>query len=160
MNRIDPKTYLIHNDKEIKGFFGDYRWLSNFHSCEVWYEGLSYPSSENAYQSAKIYREWRQQFSFCSPSESKRLWKQESYFSHRLYSSEEWNSVKYDIMSSIVFEKFYRNKDIRQKLIDTGGKYLEETNDWGDIWYGVDYKTGTGLNNLGKILMKVRQFWQ
>jgi predicted NAD-dependent protein-ADP-ribosyltransferase YbiA (DUF1768 family) len=32
---------------------------------------------------------------------------------------------------------------------------LEERNNWGDIWWGVNIN-GEGENNLGKILMKVR----
>ena len=49
----DWKIYSIHDDKQIKGFFGNYSWLSNFYECSVWFEGGSYPSSENAYQAAK-----------------------------------------------------------------------------------------------------------
>ena len=41
------------------------------------------------------------------------------------------------------------------RLIDTAGLYLEETNDWGDQFWGVD---GTGLNMLGHTLMFVRDF--
>ena len=61
-------------------------------------------------------------------------------------------------MSSIVFEKFYRNKELRKKLLETGDRYLEETNWWGDdFWGGCN---GEGRNELGKILMKVRDFWK
>ena len=52
--------------------------------------------------------------------------------------------------------KFYRNLDIREKLLATGDKYLEEKNFWNDVFWGVDYKKG-GENKLGKILMKVRE---
>ena len=61
-------------------------------------------------------------------------------------------------MSSIVFEKFYRNKELRKKLLETGDRYLEETNWWGDDFWGVC--NGEGRNELGKILMKVRDFWK
>jgi hypothetical protein len=33
----------------IKGFLGEYSFLSNFYLCPVYYEGLVYPSSENAF---------------------------------------------------------------------------------------------------------------
>jgi predicted NAD-dependent protein-ADP-ribosyltransferase YbiA (DUF1768 family) len=29
------------------------RWLSNFYPCTIEYEGITYPSSEHAYQAAK-----------------------------------------------------------------------------------------------------------
>jgi len=63
-------------------------------------------------------------------------------------------------MSRLVFEKFLVDKVLRAKLLETGGKYIEETNWWGDCIYGVDYKTGLGENKLGRILMGVRAFWQ
>ena len=62
-------------------------------------------------------------------------------------------------MVAIVFDKFLRNKDLRQKLLDTSERYLEELNNWGDTFWGVDINKG-GQNNLGKILMKTREFWK
>ncbi len=62
-------------------------------------------------------------------------------------------------MSSIVFDKFCRSFYLRNRLLETGDKYLEETNHWSDSYWGVDIKKG-GKNNLGKILMKVRDFWK
>lgn len=153
----DWKLYAVHDDKNIKGFFGDYSWLSNFHKCQVWFEGGLYPSSENSYQAAKIYPEYRvDELMDCSPMESKKVWKKYKKLDD---SAEQWDSRKYDVMSVILFDKFYRNKDLRKKLIDTGNKYLEESNHWKDVYWGVDIKLG-GQNNLGKILMKIREFWK
>lgn len=59
-------------------------------------------------------------------------------------------------MMEIVFNKFIQNRSLKEKLLDTGNKYLEETNWWKDDFWGVDIKIG-GKNNLGKILMKVRE---
>ena len=61
-------------------------------------------------------------------------------------------------MSAVVFDKFYRNIDLRNKLMETGNRYLEETNHWKDRYWGVC--DGKGENNLGKILMSVRKFWR
>ena len=153
----DWKLYAIHDDNNIKGFFGKYEWLSNFHKCKTWFEGGLYPSSENAYQAAKIYPEYRvNTLMDCTPAQSKKLWKNYTRIDG---SSEEWDLRKYDVMSTILFDKFYRNKELRKKLIDTGDKFLEETNHWGDQFWGVDIKKG-GQNNLGKVLMKIREFWK
>lgn len=151
----DWKQYAIHDESNIKGFFGDYRWLSNFHECQVFFEGLSYRSSENAYQSAKIDTDFRHHLQTCTPNESKKKWKKYSLIDD---SKEEWDDRKYEVMSVILFDKFYRNRILRQKLIDTGDKYLEELNHWSDIFWGVDIKK-SGQNNLGKLLMKIRLFW-
>ena len=151
----DWQRYAVHDDpKEIRGFFGSYRWLSNFYLCKVLFEGILYPSSENAFQAAKCDSSVRAEFQLCTPAVSKNLWKSKK----PLYTSEQWNQVKYDVMSVILFNKFYANKDLRQKLLDTGTKFLEETNHWKDVDWGFDIRLG-GKNNLGKILMGVRKYW-
>lgn len=61
-------------------------------------------------------------------------------------------------MASVVFDKFARNKELRDKLLFTNDKYLEETNDWNDKYWGIC--NGIGENNLGKILMGIREFWK
>ena len=37
----------------ITGFFGPYRWLSNFAPSPIDADGLTYPTAEHAYQAAK-----------------------------------------------------------------------------------------------------------
>jgi ribA/ribD-fused uncharacterized protein len=152
----DWKLYAIHDNDNVKGFFGDYRWLSNFHGCPVYFEGLLYPSSENAYQAAKIDSDFRHHLQACSSNQSKKEWKKHPLMDS---SKEEWDGRRYEVMSIILFDKFYRNKELRQKLLDTGNKFLEETNHWKDTFWGVDIKLG-GQNNLGKLLMKIREFWK
>jgi len=61
--------------KEIKGFFGEYRFLSNFWFADVFYEGLVYPSVEHAFQAAKTFDiDERLDILKCAePGEAKRL---------------------------------------------------------------------------------------
>ena len=146
------RDYIIHDENNIKGFFGEYRWLSNFHSTPVFFEGILYPSTENAYQAAKCAAlSEKQQFITCSPSDAKKL-------SKTVLIRENWDSFKYDVMSAIVFDKFYRDYDLRIKLLDTENKYLEETNHWGDTYWGVCNERGQ--NKLGKIIMGIRTIWK
>lgn len=146
------RDYIIHDENNIKGFFGEYRWLSNFHSVPVLFEGVLYPSTENAYQAAKCADlSQKEQFVNCSPSDAKKL-------SKTILIRENWDSFKYDVMSAIIFDKFYRDYDLRIKLLDTENKYLEETNHWGDIYWGVCNERGQ--NKLGKIIMGVRTIWK
>lgn len=42
-------------------------------------------------------------------------------------------------------------------LLATGDAVLKEGNTWNDVFWGVSLKTGQGENNLGKILMRVRE---
>lgn len=66
----------------------------------------------------------------------------------------DWEDVKFDVMYDIVKAKFTQNEDLKRKLLDTEGYYLEEGNNWGDKIWGV--VNGVGENHLGKILMRVR----
>ena len=151
------RNYIVHDENNIKGFFGEYRWLSNFHICTVRFEGVEYPSSENAYMAAKTTDlELRKQFETITPPEARKLGK-------KIELREGWNEMRIEVMSSIIFDKFLRNKDLREALLKTGDKYLEESCHWHDYWWAVHYNedgVGKGENNLGKILMRNRNYWK
>ena len=57
-------------------------------------------------------------------------------------------------MKTILLDKFTRNLDLKEMLLETKGKYLEETNWWGDKFWGVC--NNTGQNQLGQLLMAIR----
>lgn len=42
-------------ENEINSFRGEYSWLSNFHPCQIEYEGILYQSTECAYVAAKTH---------------------------------------------------------------------------------------------------------
>lgn len=133
----------------IFGFNGEYRFLSNFYQTPITYEGITYPSVENAYQAAKtINQEERLQFVKISSKEAKSLGK-------KITIREEWDTVKLQVMWNLIYEKFTRNRKLLSFLILTGDKHIEETNWWGDKFWGVC--RGEGENNLGKLLMKLRE---
>ena len=58
-------------------------------------------------------------------------------------------------MYAAIYAKFSQNEGIKQRLLDTGDAELIEHTDiekyWGD---GLD---GSGLNTLGKLLVKLRE---
>lgn len=157
MKMAEYEKFMVHDDTSIRGFFGEYRWLSNFHTCYVYYEGLLYNSSEAAYQAAKLLPHYRPSIVNMSAA-AKGNWNSLGEDSLYDQSPEDWNNRRYEVMLAITFDKYFRNKGIRKKLIDTGDKYLEELNCWNDSYWGVDTVVG-GQNNLGKILMRVRSFW-
>ena len=148
----DWKKIAIHSDKEIRGFFGEYAWLSNFHVAPVLFEGLLYPSSENAYQAAKVKPEFRHHFLTISPGKSKREWKKHPLLDA---TSKDWDARKLEVMRELVRDKFTRNPELKAKLVATAPRYLEEKLWWKDTFWGVDIKLG-GQNHLGLILMVLR----
>lgn len=133
----------------IYGFYGKYRFLSNFWMCSVPYKGLVYKSSEHAFQAAKMLNKCDMYGVMYTdtPGQAKRYGR-----THAIRPS--WNSMRIPVMHHIVFIKFAANRVLADKLLDTGNLYLEETNKHRDNFWGV-YK-GRGQNHLGKILMDVR----
>ena len=135
--------------ESVLGFFGPYRYLSNFHLAWFMWNGIRWISSEHAYQAAKLKNpEKMKTFAkLSSPKDAK-------IAGGLIPCREDWDDVKYTIMYEVVKAKFSQNKDIADLLIGTGDAYLEETNTWYDTTWGVC--DGKGLNWLGKILMQVR----
>lgn len=58
-------------------------------------------------------------------------------------------------MKELLIKKF-NQEPFRQKLIDTGDVYIQEGNNWNDIYWGVCIKTNKGENILGKLIMEIR----
>lgn len=150
-NEVSVPEYAIHTDTKVCGFFGPFRWLSNFFPCKVHYEGLDYPSVENAYQAAKWPINKRQEFTMISAAEAKKLGRQAPDLNKR-----KWDKSKYNLMAVLVLQKFLFNKDLKEMLLATGDAYLEESNHWNDLFWGKN-EVGEGENKLGQILMGVRE---
>lgn len=135
---------------KIDEFNGPYRWLSNFHMCPVMYEGELYPSSEHAYMAAKTTNlEIRAEIkALPKPGLAKQIGK-------RLKLIDNWNNIRLSVMETILRDKFTRNQNLKQMLLDTCDFELIEGNTWNDTFWGVC--NGKGENHLGKILMKLRK---
>lgn len=136
---------------KISEFQGEHRFLSNFWSVSVRYEGLTYPTVEHAYQAAKTFdKKTRIQVRNCStPGNAKRAGKLAILRS-------DWEDIKVEIMLELLRIKF-SDVMLKQKLLDTGIVDLEEGNRWGDTFWGIcPPNSNNGQNNLGKLLMQVR----
>lgn len=133
----------------INDFRGEYRWMSNFHLCTVTYDGVTYPSTENAYQAAKFEDDdFRARFVNCTPAESKKLGRSTGMVAN-------WDGIRLNVMEKLLRQKFAPGTVLAQKLLDTGDEELVEGNWWNDTYWGVC--RGVGENNLGKLLMKLRR---
>lgn len=150
------KEISSHTDTEIRGFFGEYRFLSNFWPAVVYLDGVQYPSSENAYHAAKFEIGERAFFQTCKPLDALK------YARRNFREDSVWSEKKLGVMRDLLVQKFDRklNSDLFRLLDSTGTKYLEETNWWGDMFWGVhrtsSREQGVGQNNLGKLLMEIR----
>ena len=128
----------------------EFAFLSNFYLTPVIYDGLTYPSSEHAYQSAKTTDPVvRAEFTNPSmtPGQAKRRGKEVKMVAN-------WEEEKDEIMHEILRSKF-RDPFLRRRLLATGDRELIEGNTWHDTYWGVC--NGKGKNRLGELLMKVRE---
>ena len=135
----------------IKCFDGEYAFLSNFYECEVEWEGITYPSTEHAFQAAKVINPATRLVIAAAetPGKAKRMGRQ-------VQLRGDWEQVKDMIMYEIVLAKFQQNRELADKLLDTAPAALEEGNTWNDTYWGVC--NGVGRNQLGKTLMTVRAY--
>lgn len=136
----------------ISDFRGSHFFLSNFYYSPIDFDEEIYPTVEHAFQAAKTFdQEQRQAIRQCSsPAHAKQL-------GRRVLLREDWEQVKFDIMFTLLMQKF-SEADLRQKLLDTGDAELIEGNTWNDkVWGCVSFNgQWIGKNHLGKLLMKVR----
>ena len=134
----------------IDSFSGKYKFLSNYYYVLIKYDGLTYPSTEHAFQASKtldinerIYMSLMESF-----SEVKR-------YGNKLSLRDDWETIKLNVMEEILRIKFLNtSNELKEKLLNTGEAILIEGNTWGDKYWGVC--NGEGENHLGKLLMKIR----
>jgi ribA/ribD-fused uncharacterized protein len=137
---------------KILEFQGPYRFLSNFYPAPMVWDGIPFLASENAYVAAKTTDlALRMEISrIKKPGEVKR-------FGRKITVRPDWDEVKIELMKEIVMTKFIQNPDLMKRLLDTGDAILEEGNNWRDTVWGIcPVGSGNGRNELGKILMRLR----
>lgn len=132
-----------------------YGCLSNFYSCPVEYDGITYPNSECAWQSLKsLNQDERKKFAEYTAAGAKKM-------GRRVKLRPDWEDVKYQLMVGVCYAKFSQNDDLKDLLLSTGDEELvENTTSWHDNTWGncecEKCKDKEGLNLLGKALMEVR----
>lgn len=123
----------------------------NVYAIYIEFEGLVFTSVEAAYQAAKT-RDFtiRQKLQKMSPLEVR-----EYAVAKQLKLRSDWEEIREKVMRNLVWQKFYGNKELREKLLSTGDAELIKENDEGDTYWGMC--NGEGENRIGKILMDVRK---
>lgn len=134
----------------IDRFTGEFAFLSNFYSARIFYAGMSWATTEHAYQAMKsLDMQYRNRIRLAAGAgRAKRLGRGAKL-------RDDWENIKIGVMEEIVRRKFQEHPALAQRLLQTGEAELVEGNTWGDTFWGVC--RGVGDNHLGKILMKVRE---
>jgi hypothetical protein len=107
---------------------GVYYEFSNFYASPVTYNGLTYKTSEGAFQAQKC-PERASEFVDMTGSQAKKR-------GRAVPMRPDWDDVKFNIMCEIVLAKFSQNERLKRKLLSTGNAWLvENTTGWHDnIW--------------------------
>lgn len=130
----------------------NYYLFSNFSAHEIEYNGVLYKTSEHAYQASKFDDEKiRNEIILSkSPLEAKNLANK-----YKDLVKKDWDNIKVKIMYEIVKTKVLQHKEVRNVLINTGNDEIIENSPI-DYFWGCG-KDKTGQNQMGKILMKIRE---
>ena len=126
----------------------EYAFMSNYYPCRVTYNGLTYESSEAAYQAQKE-----------SDPEKRKLYCNVSPSIARLYAEQinlapTWDLIKDQIMYEVNKAKFTQNEGFKELLLEVSEDIVQE-NTWNDTYWGVC--NGVGLNKFGKILTRIKE---
>ena len=135
----------------IVAFDKEHRFLSNFHPVpHLVHDGIAFPTTEHAFQAAKtldFHKRWEISV-LTTPGKAKRAGRE-------VVIRADWEQCKVQIMLELTMLKFGFDLGLKNDLIATGHQILIEGNNWNDTFWGVC--NGKGENNLGKILMHVRE---
>ena len=142
--------------KIINDFDGEeeYEYLSNFYPSKFTLIDIEFSNVEQYFQYMKAMffndvETANKILQTSSPSIAKSLGREVENFDEY-----DWERKNIQIMYDGVLAKFLQNKDLTEKLLQTGSSLLVEGNQWQDDYWGV--VNGEGQNNLGIILMQVR----
>lgn len=152
----------------IDRFDNEYAFLSNFYEIEppieVEFTQMNsigtgkgfFKNVEAAFQAGKANGKPHQPSDYCNldPKSAKRMGRSEKLTQKEL---NDWNSYKKMILMKELLKKKFDDyhPDLQHKLLETGDEELIEGNWWHDTYWGVC--NGVGENNLGKLLMEVRE---
>lgn len=129
--------------------------FSNLYRRPVDFEGVTYATSEHAYQAGKPRKDEVRDWLLAAPSPALL-----AMAAHGLYYwdiAPGWSTTKMDRMRGVLRAKFTQHADLKELLLSTGTARLVESatvdNEVNRFWGEVN---GVGRNTLGIMLMELR----
>ena len=147
----------------VEAFGGNKDCLSNFFPCEVVYEGMSYKSSEHAYQAEKARKCGR-------PDLVPKIVGAKNAFQAKQASKDiacdkKWEEQNVHLMEQIVAAKVESVPEVKAYLINTGSRPIAEAVPFSTFWgtglareatLATDKSRWPGQNEMGRVLEKIR----
>lgn len=166
-NRLERLCSKMADNETKNGFEGEHFFLSNFYPAPTTAEiaGVegSFLTGEHLFQAYKSL--------FALPGQDKQVWVKQfldaktpgkaKYVGRSIrIDVTGWDNFAVTAMKKNIFAKFNQHDDLREQLVATGDLVLIEYNDWNDTIWGVSKKTGKGKNQLGELLMRLRNYYK
>ena len=142
---------------KIDCFDGKYAFLSNFYPSPIapFNDGIVYPTVEHAFQAYKTTDINKRKEIAAQPTPGKA-----KHLGRHVELRDDWQEIRINVMYAALKEKF-KDLELRTKLLSTGNAELIEGNTWSDNFWGDCHcpkcRSIKGENNLGKLLMKIRE---
>lgn len=149
----------------IDKFEGRYSFLSNFYHCEIYYQGIVYPSVEHYYVALKCNNDQMIDGVYYTRGDFRELISKiktagkAKKMGRTLSLRKDWEDVKLKVMEYGLRQK-YNHPELKEQLLSTGDNELVEGNWWHDNVFGscTCARCGNkGANHLGRLLMTIRE---
>ena len=137
-------------ETKITSFTGNYDFLANTFPNPIKYNGIIYICADSAFWAQRVKDEnARKKFKRLSANEARKKALQAE-------PVENWDAIKISIMEDILIEKF-KDPVLKKHLLATNKLSLINGNTYRDNYWGI--YNGSGKNRLGKLLEKVRDYY-
>lgn len=157
-------------NETVNGFRNEFFFLSNFYpsliSVSFKNEFFEFPTAEHVFQAMKVKaissnddkNSYQDPVELLRQLESSKAPVKAKYWGRKIkINVEYWDSISIKAMRKTLDLKFTQHQHLKDKLIDTNDTKLVEYNSWNDTFWGVNESTGIGENNLGILLMELRE---
>ena len=136
----------------IDSFDGENAFLSPGFDCPVMLPGddLLFPSFEHALQASRT-----TDISKRAAIRDAKSARDAKKLGSKVDVSSNWKENCAGIAEKLLRDKFFRNKELKAKLLKTEHRTLKFVNNYGDQFWGIT-ADGKGQNKLGKLLEKIR----
>ncbi|NLC48356.1 MAG: NADAR family protein [Tenericutes bacterium] len=128
--------------------------LENYSAFGLKMEEIYFQTSEHAFQYLKFYKTHpdiaNEIIDAYSPNDARNIGQK-----HGNLKPSNWLDVKYKKMEKVLRLKVAQNTEVKEKLLATNDNIIAEFCVDQDTEWGID-ENNNGENNLGKILMKIR----
>lgn len=161
---LQPRNITTITKDNVVAFYKKSSPFSNHYPCKFTLDDITYNCAEQAYALARANHAHDHQAAHDIMATNDPVL-QKSIMKRLKSNTNDWDSIKYDVMTKIVSAKFQQDPSLKCALSETNEKILVEGNPHDTYWgAGVSIfdkkiwnnKEWVGKNQLGNILMKVR----